>query len=220
MGGEESPRRKKINWNEDSNADALSSSEVNPRSASPAVFSAEPYFLEKVLGICFSPLGVVVLFVIINYPWLKEYIGMSSAFTTTTTTNFETNATAISNPPRTTPSNETEPEAARTRRSSSFQVSPFPPECENPLKMMFDKNCREELKKQRRETKMEKLLRRKEKEKLRQVNGNEPLDESTNTISDLDIPSASDLECSNILSRQCRQKKRLLAQMTPFTEIN
>jgi hypothetical protein len=189
---------------------------------------SSPSFLRKLIAFLFSPMGVVTIFVIVNYPWLKHYVGISSGTNNATVSpdpwlkqyvgilSGTSNAT-VSPDDMQKPAPVPEPTLENPSKTAN-ELSPN--ECKNPLKKLFDRNCRLEVRKQRQEKKLVEMRkkRKKQQERLKRrqappVYGNETLVKNTND----DTPFLN-LECSNILSRECRQKKRLMAQMAAIAK--
>ena len=200
-------KKKKIKWQKEKAPSAMEENSSLGNASSIIRDDSSCCGFGKLIAFLFSPLGVVAMFAVVNYPWLKQYFGVTFS---------------ISNdvPKPSAPVLE-EPKLASPMASDSG--NPRSPDCRNPLKKLLDHHCRLEVKKRRHEKKLEEIRKRKKKHqqhrKRRQappVYGNETLVQDT---SDFSVPFfGSDLDCANILSRECRQKKRLLAQIATLTK--
>mmetsp|Transcript_104196 Transcript_104196/g.156025 ORF Transcript_104196/g.156025 Transcript_104196/m.156025 type:complete len:237 (+) Transcript_104196:319-1029(+) len=187
-----------------------------------------------IFGFLFSAPGILLMFVAINYPWIKTLVvGNSSS-----------SPTPVSAPtPVAVPKvKSSSPVKMATKMSSSSSSSAttleLSPPCKNPLKRIFDRTCRQELKQLRMEKKREKLRLQKERQERKRrrreleslgaaagagksfanatkANTKIQIDTgaSSSSPSGLKIVNVNQFECNNILSRECRQKKRLMQQM-------
>jgi hypothetical protein len=231
--------KKKIKWQrqkkgaDDSPPASIGSKPASPSSVSLSTTrelptaSSSSSFPGRFLGFLFSPLGVACIFLAVNYPWLKQY--------------YDGRMLSLSNS-RALPLQSTIPKvvvvdpAPTVAPTGTSTVSELlSPECQNPLKKLLDRNCRLQLRNLRREKKAEQMRtqrekgerrkKRREPQQQRQKNtapvvtyANETIATTNATPNEKNIVIneqyfLKNMDCGNILSRECRQKKRLMAQM-------
>jgi hypothetical protein len=125
------------------------------------------------------------------------------------------------------PSSSIPPELASPQSSLSSACTQT-----NPLMKVLDRNCRDEMRAVRREKRLEALQQQRELRERRSRSKAAAAAQQKQTYANAgttrvnnkkkDAKDASlfdgDLECNNIISRQCRQKKRLLAQQQQLNE--
>ena len=207
--------------------------------------------LSGFFGFLFSPAGIVLMFVAVNYPWLKTFFWGSSPTPTSAPTSSPTTGTTRVG--YKTGSKRNPAGGGNVTLSGSSVddiVNHISQSCKNPFRRIFDRHCRHEIKQLRLERKRAKMRKRRERQERRRRRQQELNSQSyanatvgvnldsnddynvhnyigrTTTLGTITAKTSSSssspqikivnmntLECTNLLSRECRQKKRLMQQM-------